>query len=99
MKKLLKKDVVLKYFITLYEMSRSDFVMYSKILSYLDFPSCFLLCIINERIDTIEYTDVQECLNTLLVTCYNDLLDRQSSGRDRDEVRYFYIGDVFVNIY
>ena len=40
-------------------------------------------------------TDFQESLNTLLVKYYNDLLDRQCSGRDRDEVTYFYVGDVF----
>ena len=34
-------------------------------------------------------------LTTLLVKYYNDLLDRQSSGRDRDEVTYFYVGEVF----
>ena len=26
---------------------------------------------------------------------YNDLLNIQSSGRDREEVTYFYVGDVF----
>ena len=26
---------------------------------------------------------------------YNDLLDRQSSRRDADEVTYLYVGDVF----
>ena len=34
-------------------------------------------------------------LHTLLVKPYNDLLDRQSSERGKDEVTYFYVGDVF----
>ena len=34
-------------------------------------------------------------LNTLLVKYYNDLLDRQSSGRAKNEVTYFYVGDLF----
>ena len=34
--------------------------------------------------------------HTLLVKQYNDLLDRQSSERGKDEVTYFYVGDVFV---
>ena len=35
----------------------------------------------------------QGCISftTLLVKCYNDLLDRQSSGRGRDEVTYFSV--------
>ena len=33
-------------------------------------------------------------LHTLLVKYYNDLLDRQSSELSRDEVTYFYVGDV-----
>ena len=40
-------------------------------------------------------TDGCRSLTTLLVKYYNDLLDRQSSGRGRDEVTYFYVGDVF----
>ena len=34
-------------------------------------------------------------LTTLLVKHYNDLLGRQSSERGKDEVTYFYVGDVF----
>ena len=30
-----------------------------------------------------------------LLKHYNDLLDRRSSGRARDEITYFYVGDVF----
>ena len=30
-------------------------------------------------------------LHTLLVKHYNDLIDRLSSGRGRDEVSYFYV--------
>ena len=33
--------------------------------------------------------------HTLLVKHYNDLLERQSSERVKDEVSYFYVGDVF----
>ena len=39
-------------------------------------------------------TDAQGSLNTLLVKYYNDLSDRQSSGWGRDEVMYFYVGDI-----
>ena len=43
----------------------------------------------------IKYT--HGCINvtTLLVKHYNDLLDRRSSGRGRDTVTCFYVGDVF----
>ena len=36
-------------------------------------------------------------LTTLLVKHNNDLLDRQSSGRGRDKVSYFYDGNVFLD--
>ena len=41
------------------------------------------------------FTDGSRILHTLLVKHYNDLLDRQSSERGKDEVTYFYVGDVF----
>ena len=34
-------------------------------------------------------------VTTPLVKHYNDLLGRQSSERGKDEVSYFYVGDVF----
>ena len=40
-------------------------------------------------------TDGNNTLHTLLVKHYNDLLGRQSSERGKDEVSYFYVGDVF----
>ena len=40
-------------------------------------------------------TDGCKILHTLLVKYYNDLLGIQSSERGRDEVTYFYVGDVF----
>ena len=40
-------------------------------------------------------TDGSRILHTLLVKHYNDLLDRQSSERGKNEVTYFYVGDVF----
>ena len=40
-------------------------------------------------------TDGSKILHTLLVKHYNDLLDRQSSERDKDEVTNFYVGDIF----
>ena len=39
--------------------------------------------------------DGSRILHTLLVKHYNDLFDRQSSERGKDEVTYFYVGDVF----
>ena len=41
------------------------------------------------------HTDGCKILHTLIVKHYNDLLDRQSSERGKDEVTYFYVGDVF----
>ena len=41
------------------------------------------------------YTDAEISLHTLLVKYHNDLLGRQSSERGKDEVTYFYVGDVF----
>ena len=40
-------------------------------------------------------TDAQISSHTLLVKYYNDLPGRQSSERGRDEVTYFYVGDLF----
>ena len=40
-------------------------------------------------------TDGSRILHTLLVKHYNDLHDRQSSERGKDEVTYFYVGYVF----
>ena len=34
-------------------------------------------------------------LHTLSVKYYNDLLSRQNSERGRDEVTFFYVGDLF----
>ena len=41
-------------------------------------------------------TDGSRILHTLLVKHYNDLFDRQSSERGKDEVTYFYVGAFFV---
>ena len=41
------------------------------------------------------FTDGSRILHTLLVKHYNDLLDKQSSERSRDEVTYFSVGAVF----
>ena len=42
------------------------------------------------------YTDDgNKILQTLFVKHYNDLLDRQSYERGKDEVTYFYVGDIF----
>ena len=40
-------------------------------------------------------TDGNNILHTPLVKHFNDLLERQSSERGKDEVTYFYVGDVF----
>ena len=34
-------------------------------------------------------------LHTILVKHYNDLLESQTSERGKNEVSYFYVGDVF----
>ena len=41
------------------------------------------------------HTDGSRILHTLLVKHYNVLLYRQRSGRGKNEVTYFYVGDVF----
>ena len=43
----------------------------------------------------VKYTDNQESLNTLSVKYYNDLLDIQTSERNKDKVTCFYVGDIF----
>ena len=40
-------------------------------------------------------TDGRKSLHTLLQKHFNDLLERQSSKWGKDEVSYFYVGDVF----
>ena len=42
-----------------------------------------------------KYTDENNILDTQIVKHYNDLLERQCSERGKDEVSYFYVGDVF----
>ena len=42
-----------------------------------------------------KYTHGCISLTTLSVKHYNDLLDRRSSGRSRDEFKYFSVGDIF----
>ena len=41
-----------------------------------------------------KYTHGPRSLTTLLVKYYNGLLDAQSSERSRDEVTFFYVGDI-----
>ena len=41
------------------------------------------------------HTDGGSILHTLLVKHYNDLLDRQTSERDKDKVTCFYVEDIF----
>ena len=42
------------------------------------------------------HTDGNNILHTSLVKhYYNDLLGRQSSERGKDEVSYFFVGDIF----
>ena len=43
----------------------------------------------------ITVTDGSRILQTLLVKHYIDLLDRQNSEWGKDEVTYFYVGDIF----
>ena len=44
-------------------------------------------------------TDGCKSLTTLLVKYYNDMLDRQSFGWGRDEVKDIYFGNCFVYIF
>ena len=41
-----------------------------------------------------QYTDGSKILHNLLVKHYNDLLEIRCSERGKDEVSYFYVGDV-----
>ena len=41
------------------------------------------------------WVDCTGILHTLLVKHYNDFLERQSSERGKDEVTYFYVGNIF----
>ena len=43
----------------------------------------------------MQNTDGSKSLHTLLVKHYNDLLERQSSKQGKDEISFFYVGDVF----
>ena len=49
----------------------------------------------NKIILLCNYTDGNNILDTPLVKHFNDLLERESSERGKDEVSYFYVGDVF----
>ena len=42
------------------------------------------------------HTDGNNILHTLLLKHYTDLLERQSSEWGKDEVSYFYVGDVLA---
>ena len=50
---------------------------------------------IYDSVKTSLYTDGSRILHTLLVKHFNTLLDRLSSEQGKDEVTYFYVGDVF----
>ena len=64
--------------------------MCTKVLcNSLDHLKCHVKCLINR------HTDAKISLHTLLVKYYNDLLGRLCSERDRDEVTYFSVGDLF----
>ena len=43
----------------------------------------------------ITYTHGDKMLHTLLVKYFNDLLEKHCSERNKDEVSYLYVGDVF----
>ena len=53
-------------------------------------------CNLGNRQHLLTYTDGNNILDTPLVKHYNDLLERQSSERGKDEVSYFYARDVFL---
>ena len=69
---------------------QDDFIVRSHIFVYFNFY--FALIVVKHP---VWYTDGCNILHTLLVKHYNDLLDRQSSERGKDEVTYFYVGDIF----
>ena len=65
--------------------------MYYKIFGY----SFLWIKIRFGQIEKLIHTDGSRILHTLLVKHYNDLLYRLSSERGKDEVTYFYVGDIF----
>ena len=68
-------------------------IIFTQILSD-SFP--ILITLLNKPIKVSGvHTDGNNILHTLLVKHYNDLLERQRSERGKDEVSYFYVGDVF----
>ena len=68
-------------------------IIFTQILSD-SFP--ILITLLNKPIKVSGvHTDGNNILHTLLVKHYNDLLDRQSSEQNSDEVTYFYVGDLF----
>ena len=71
----------LKYCSRLYKRSLKFF--HANLLIFLSFHLSFVI------------TDGNNILHTPLVKHYNDLLGRQNSERGKDEVSYFYVGDVF----
>ena len=68
-------------------------IIFTQILSD-SFP--ILITLLNKPIKASGvHTDGNNILHTQLVKHYNDLLERQCSERGKDEVSYFYVGDVF----
>ena len=64
---------------------------------FLNFKIYFILCTflaMNFQKYLKKITHGSENLTTLLVKYFNDLLGDQSSERSRDEVTFFYVGDV-----
>ena len=49
----------------------------------------------NLRLIKKGFTDGNNILHTSLVKHFNDLLERLSTEQSKDEVSYFYVGDVF----
>ena len=53
-----------------------------------------LMALVEIKSVNCRYTRLQKFIHPI-VKHHNDLLDRRSSGRVRDEVIYFYVGKVF----
>ena len=69
-------------------------IILGRIICFCSVMITSITIIIGDKLKT-SYTDGSKILHTLLVKHYNDLLDRQSSERGKDEVTYVYVGDVF----
>ena len=77
-------------------MVRTLFLFCDRFKNTIEFPIYFCVISVHSFFKTGTFTDAQISLHTLLVKYDNGLLGRQSSEWGRDEVTFFYVGDLFL---